>query len=66
MSNRGAAIAETIAAQLFEPFVSGRSDGNGLGLALVREIARAHGGQVRYAHADGMTHFILELPWRAS
>ncbi|GAE49291.1 two-component system sensor protein, partial [Xanthomonas arboricola pv. pruni str. MAFF 311562] len=22
--------------------------------------------QVRYAHADGMTHFILELPWRAS
>ncbi|NIJ82047.1 sensor histidine kinase [Xanthomonas cannabis] len=66
VSNHGAAIAEPIAAQLFEPFVSGRSDGNGLGLALVREIARAHGGQVRYAHADGLTHFILELPWRAS
>lgn len=66
VSNRGAAIADAIASQLFEPFVSGRADGNGLGLALVREIARAHGGQVRYAHADGMTHFILELPWRAS
>ncbi|KAB7769782.1 sensor histidine kinase [Xanthomonas maliensis] len=66
VSNHGAAIAEPIAAHLFEPFVSGRSDGNGLGLALVREIARAHGGQVRYAHRDGLTHFIVELPWRAS
>ncbi|MCL1499785.1 sensor histidine kinase [Xanthomonas nasturtii] len=66
VSNRGEAIAAPIAAQLFEPFVSGRSDGNGLGLALVREIARAHGGQVHYTHADGVTHFILELPWRAS
>ncbi|WP_372392314.1 sensor histidine kinase [Xanthomonas sp. NCPPB 3582] len=66
VSNRGAAIAEPIAAQLFEPFVSGRSDGNGLGLALVREIVRAHGGQVRYAHTDGLTDFIVELPWRAS
>ncbi|MBB4132922.1 HAMP domain-containing sensor histidine kinase [Xanthomonas sp. 3075] len=66
VSNHGAAIAEPIAAQLFEPFVSGRSDGNGLGLALVREIARAHGGQAHYTHADGVTHFIVELPWRAS
>lgn len=66
ISNHGAAIAEPIAAHLFEPFVSGRADGNGLGLALVREIARAHGGQARYAHTDGLTHFILELPWRAS
>lgn len=66
VSNHGAPVPEPIAAQLFEPFVSGRSDGNGLGLALVREIARAHGGQAHYTHADGMTHFNVELPWRAS
>ncbi|MCC4601743.1 sensor histidine kinase [Xanthomonas melonis] len=64
--NRGAPIPAPIAAQLFEPFVSGRSDGNGLGLALVREIVRAHGGQVQYRHADGVTSFNVELPWRAS
>jgi Histidine kinase-, DNA gyrase B-, and HSP90-like ATPase len=29
---------------LFEPFVTGRADGTGLGLSLVREVAAAHAG----------------------
>ena len=66
VANRGEPVPAPVAAHLFEPFASGRSDGNGLGLALVREIARAHGGEVRYAHHDGVTSFLLELPWRAS
>ncbi|MDL5366817.1 HAMP domain-containing sensor histidine kinase [Xanthomonas sp. NCPPB 2654] len=66
VANRGEPVPAPVAAHLFEPFASGRSDGNGLGLALVREIARAHGGQAHYAHHDGITSFILELPWRAS
>ncbi|PPU93471.1 sensor histidine kinase [Xanthomonas albilineans] len=64
--NRGEPVLAPVAAHLFEPFASGRSDGNGLGLALVREIARAHGGEARYTHHDGITTFTLELPWRAS
>jgi signal transduction histidine kinase len=64
--NQGADIPPALSGQLFEPFVSGRVDGNGLGLALVREIAHAHHGVARYSHSDGMTHFTLELPWRAS
>jgi len=43
-----------------------RERGNGLGLALVREIVLAHQGDVAYEHADGATHFIVSLPWRAS
>ncbi|QSQ52901.1 sensor histidine kinase [Xanthomonas translucens] len=66
VANRGEPVPAPVAAHLFEPFASGRSDGNGLGLALVREIARAHGGEVRYVHHGGITSFILELPWRAS
>ncbi|MDO1529615.1 ATP-binding protein [Fulvimonas sp. R45] len=47
---------------LFEPLVSGRADGSGLGLALSREIAREHGGELRYAGRPGETVFSLYLP----
>ncbi|MHA6205626.1 two-component system sensor histidine kinase NtrB [Dyella soli] len=47
---------------LFEPLVSGRADGTGLGLALAREIAREHGGELRYTSRPGETVFSLYLP----
>lgn len=47
---------------LFDPLVSGRSDGTGLGLALAREIAREHGGDLRFASRPGETVFSLLLP----
>ncbi|MFO0575387.1 MAG: ATP-binding protein [Polyangia bacterium] len=43
-------------AELFEPFYTTKADGTGLGLALSRAIARAHGGDVTYCRvpaADG-------------
>jgi len=63
----GPGVPEDLRAQLFEPFATGRTDGNGLGLALAREVALAHGGELRYAPREGGgARFILELPWRAS
>lgn len=47
---------------LFEPLVSGRADGTGLGLALSREIAREHGGELRCTSRPGETVFSLYLP----
>lgn len=47
---------------LFEPLVSGRAGGTGLGLALSREIAQEHGGELRYASRPGETVFSLYLP----
>ena len=47
---------------LFEPLVSGRADGSGLGLALAREIAHEHGGELRHAQRPGATVFSLYLP----
>ncbi|WP_426661919.1 two-component system sensor histidine kinase NtrB [Rhodanobacter aciditrophus] len=47
---------------LFEPLVSGRADGTGLGLALSREIAHEHGGELRCSGRAGETVFSLYLP----
>ena len=51
-----------IEAALFEPLVSGRANGSGLGLALAREIARQHGGDLHHQRRNGATCFVLVLP----
>ena len=53
-----AAIAET----LYQPLVSGRANGTGLGLALAREIAAEHDGELRHTVQPGVTTFTLLLP----
>lgn len=63
VSNTGLPVPDELSHRLFEPFASGRLHGNGLGLALVREIALSHGGQVDYRHAEGITEFSVVLPW---
>lgn len=69
VANSGRGIADDIRDTLFEPFVTGRPEGTGLGLAIARELAQAHGGDVRLASAGSPTQdtvFILEVPWRRS
>ena len=46
VEDSGRGIAESLANQLFEPFVSSKSDGMGLGLAISRSIVRARGGDI--------------------
>ena len=53
-----AAIAET----LFEPFVTGREQGIGLGLAVARQIAEAYHGRVFWERRGVQTVFTAELP----
>ncbi len=43
-------------------FTTDRKHGTGLGLALVRVVARAHGGEVRVDSAPGRTVFTVSLP----
>lgn len=65
VSDRGSVIAEEARERLFSPFyrIPGRSGskGTGLGLALVRQIARRHGGDVSYEPAQGSC-FTVTLP----
>jgi signal transduction histidine kinase len=46
IADSGPGIAEDIAEHLFEPFVSGKRTGMGLGLSISRSIIEAHGGQL--------------------
>ncbi len=66
VEDNGPGVPEALQGQLFEPFATGRPDGTGLGLALAREVALAHGGDLHHrARAGGGAHFLIELPWRA-
>lgn len=47
---------------LFERFATGTRSGTGLGLFIVRELARAHGGGARYENAHPGARFIVTLP----
>jgi len=58
----GRGVPAELADTLYEPLVSGRPDGSGLGLALAREIAREHGGDLGHASRPGATVFSLLLP----
>ncbi|OOG43612.1 ATP-binding protein [Rhodanobacter sp. C05] len=58
----GAGVPVPLRDTLFQPLVSGRADGTGLGLALSREIAHEHGGELRCTSRPGDTVFSLYLP----
>ena len=66
VSDDGGGPPEAIRATLFEPFVTGRPEGAGLGLSIVREIARAHAGNADVVRDGGITTFRIEIPWRMS
>lgn len=60
--DNGHGVPESLRESLFVPLVSGRADGTGLGLALAREIAVEHSGQLDYRSRPGHTVFSLLLP----
>jgi signal transduction histidine kinase len=58
----GAGPKADVADRLFEPFVTGKSEGVGLGLAVARQVAEAHGGSIRWSREEGWTCFCIQLP----
>jgi len=70
VSNQGAAIPAGVLATLFEPFRRGgglksTSKGVGLGLYIVAEIVRAHGGTIAAESNAVTTRFSVRLPFAA-
>jgi signal transduction histidine kinase len=58
----GSGPAANIADQLFEPFVTNKTEGTGLGLYVARQVAEAHQGEIQWQHTDGETCFSVLLP----
>jgi signal transduction histidine kinase len=63
IADRGSGIPEDQLERVFEPFVTFRAQGLGLGLAISRSIVAAHGGSIRAENnGDGGATFRCLLP----
>lgn len=63
--DHGPGIPPEVAGRIFEPYYTGKRDGTGLGLALVRQAVEAHGGRIRVSPTPGGgATFTMELPRR--
>ena len=64
VSDNGPGIDPGLADHIFEPFVTSKSNGQGLGLALVRKLVRDMDGRITHERDEkaGLTHFRIHLP----
>jgi nitrogen-specific signal transduction histidine kinase len=62
VADNGPGPAAEIRDKLFEPLVSDKPDGAGLGLPVVKEIAELHRGAIRWERRGEWTCFIVEFP----
>lgn len=71
VTDNGPGVSPALRQRIFEPFFTTRPEGTGLGLAVVRSVAEAHGGEIRVDGADGSNPerrgacFVLRLPLAA-
>ena len=63
VSDNGPGVAIGQEEKIFDPFYTTRPNGTGLGLSVVRSVARFHKGDAWLErHADGATTFVIRLP----
>lgn len=67
VEDEGVGIPEADRERIFDPFHSARTGGTGLGLAVVEQVVRAHGGTIRVeSRPGGGTSFVMWLPLEPS
>lgn len=61
--DNGPGISADLASKIFEPFYTSRSQGTGLGLAVVKSVTNAHQGEVSLLSKPGEgAHFCIKIP----
>lgn len=62
VSDNGPGVPEALLGNLFDPFVTSKPGGRGLGLPLVAKLVRAHDGVIEFQSKPGATRFTVLLP----
>ncbi len=62
VADNGPGIAAELRGRIFDPFFTTKPVGTGIGLAVSRRIADAHGGSLTLAEGAGGASFVLRLP----
>ncbi|MEM7505112.1 MAG: ATP-binding protein [Pseudomonadota bacterium] len=66
ITDNGVGVSHDILRDIFEPFVTSKGSGNGLGLSLVSKIIADHGGVISCESEPGWTRFSIRLPVASS
>jgi signal transduction histidine kinase len=61
VADSGSGPPESLRSSMFEPFITSKPEGIGLGLALAKAAAEEHGGSLTFARVDGQTRFTMSL-----
>lgn len=62
VEDNGPGVPANAVQEIFVPFYTTKAEGSGIGLALSRNIVRAHGGLLVYTRVDHKTRFTVSLP----
>lgn len=62
VTDHGSGISEEVRERIFEPFVSSKETGMGLGLSICKRIVEAHHGEIRAENLAGGARFTICLP----
>jgi signal transduction histidine kinase len=61
VADSGSGPPEALQSAMFEPFITSKPEGIGLGLALAKAAAEEHGGRLSFTRVDGETLFTMSL-----
>jgi nitrogen fixation/metabolism regulation signal transduction histidine kinase len=62
IEDNGGGVAENLIDQVFSPYVTTKTQGTGLGLAVVRKVMEEHGGEARLENVNNGARMLLRIP----